>query len=177
MRLHIFLFSGSREDSAMLSHSAACRINSSAGTITRSPLKHGLLMQTRKRLKGFYGTASVGGGVSHENIPCNSCIGDAAEFVCSRSIRHSAGLLPFLRTGPAICRVSSLLRLLRPLRLPLTVPVQRVRPSRPLRWLGSGSPRARSAAARSHPGRILGSGITLPCTARVIATHMTCTSG
>jgi hypothetical protein len=35
IRLHTFLFTGSRENSAMLSHSAACRINSSEGTIAQ----------------------------------------------------------------------------------------------------------------------------------------------
>src|SRR5215467_6482979 len=51
-------------------------------------------------------------GEYHENITCNGCIGDAAEFVCSRSIRRRAGRL---RPGPTECRVSL---------LPLTVCVR-----------------------------------------------------
>src|SRR5262245_57003692 len=146
--------------------------------------------------------APIHGGVSHENITCNCCIGDAGEFVCASSIRRLAGLLPCLqsgpalccvlpclcsgpavsrvlrciRSGPAVCRVLrclrsgpavwrvlrclrsgpvlSLLRLLQPVRKPLTVPVQRLRHSWRLHWLGSGSPRARSVAARSPGSRL-----------------------
>src|SRR5439155_22711789 len=118
---------------------------------------------------------------SHENITRNSCIGGAAELVCSCSIRRLAGrLLPCLRSGAAVCRVSLLRlqpclrsglavcrvlrclrsgpvlshpRLLRPLRPTLTVSVQRVRHSWQIRWLGSGSPRAQSAGARSPGNR------------------------
>src|SRR5215813_4338330 len=88
---------------------------------------------------------------SHENIACNSCIGDAAEFVCSCSKRRLAGgLLRCLRAGPILSHP----RLLRPLRPPLTLPIQRVRLERPLPWLGSGSPRTRSAGARSLAGKL-----------------------
>jgi hypothetical protein len=52
-------------------------------------------------------TGSIHGGVSHENIICNSCIGDAAEFVCSRSIRLLARLLRCLRSGSALPCVRS----------------------------------------------------------------------
>jgi hypothetical protein len=116
--------------------------------------------------------APIQGGVSHEDTTCNNCIGDTGEFVCSRSIPQLAGLLRCVRSGPAVfcvsllrlqpclcsspavCRllrrlrsgpVFSYPRLLRPLRPTLTVPVQRVRHSWPIHWLGSGSPRAQSA--------------------------------
>src|SRR5262245_47158531 len=54
--------------------------------------------------------APIHGGVSHENITCDSCVGGAAELVCSCSIRRLAGrLLPRLCSG-AVCRVSLLRR-------------------------------------------------------------------
>src|SRR5215510_4316844 len=69
--------------------------------------KRARLTQLKSSLRTTWNAYRSEWRITHEHIACNSCVGDTAEFVCSRSIRRREGL-PCLQSGPAEFHLSLL---------------------------------------------------------------------